>query len=50
MSRLGAAVVEGPREAVVEGARVACFVVVLRSGLHASWPIGSLGEVGIETP
>jgi hypothetical protein len=47
-SRFGAAVVDGPREAVVEGARVVCFTVTLRSGMRTSWPMGALGEFGLE--
>jgi hypothetical protein len=47
-SRFGASIVEGPREAVVEGARIVCFTVALRSGMRASWPMGALGEFGLE--
>jgi hypothetical protein len=47
-SRFGAAVVDGPREVVLEGSRVACLTVALRSGMRASWPMGVLGEVGLE--
>ena len=47
-SRLGASLVDGPREEVVDGVRIACFTVSLCRGMRASWPMGSLGEVGIE--
>lgn len=47
-SRFGAAIVDGPREAIVGDARVTCFVIELQSGMRASLPIGALGELGIE--
>lgn len=48
-AHLGGAIVEGPIPRVAEGgARVAAYLVVLRPGMRASWPLGALGEVGIE--
>lgn len=48
---LGDAVVEGPIPGVTQaGARIVGFVVALRRGMRATWPLGALGEVGIEAP
>lgn len=48
--RLGGAIVRGPQEGVsLDGtARVANVWVRLRPGMSASFPLGALGEVGIE--
>lgn len=48
--RVGDAIVRGPEEALsLEGsARVANAWVRLRAGMRASFPLGALGEVGVE--
>lgn len=48
--RFGQAVVRGPEERLsLDGtARVADYWVRLRAGMRASFPLGALGEVGVE--
>ncbi|MCB9765623.1 MAG: hypothetical protein H6739_37965 [Alphaproteobacteria bacterium] len=46
--RLGDAVVDGPQQRQCGAAWVATFRVRLRAGMRASWPIGGIGEVGVE--
>ena len=48
--RFGDAVVRGPERGLsLDGtARVANYWVRLRAGMRASFPLGALGEVGIE--
>jgi hypothetical protein len=47
--RFAGAIVEGPEDFVtLDSVRVVRFVVRLRPGMRATWPLGALGEVGIE--
>ena len=48
--RFADAIVKGPVEGVsFDGtARVAHFAIVLRPGMRAAFPLGVLGEVGVE--
>ena len=48
--RIGAAIVRGPEQGLSldQTARVAKYWVQLRPGMKASFPLGALGEVGVE--
>lgn len=49
MARLGDAIVDGPEECVTpDSVRAVRLIAKLRPSMRASWPLGILGEVGIE--
>jgi len=49
VGRLGPALVRGPEQGTsVEGVPVASYWLRLQPGMRGSFPLGGLGEVGVE--